>query len=107
MGAEQLQGAFGKGALLDPDAQRYLPANVEVGSRLGFFIGHLIVGLKQKRRRQKARRYTRSSVVSTIKGRKVLIPEQPTPHRGQEAVEGVPAHVVQIQMVGLEHAVLG
>jgi len=107
LGAEQLQGALGEGALLQADAERHRPAQVEVGPRLGLLVGDAVVGLQQQRRRQQARRDARPPVGQAIEAGEVLIPEQVVALTGEHTVERVPTDMIQIRMIGSQHPTVG
>ena len=64
---------------------------------------HLVVGL---RRRQQAGRHAVPTTVGTVELDKILVSKQLPPRRGQQAVESVPPHVVQIQSVRFPKAPL-
>ena len=101
LGAEHLQRALGEGPILYLNPQRHLPADVEIGPGLGLGVADLVVGLEQQRRGQQAGRHAFPAVVRAIELSEVGVPEQPAPQRGQETVEGVHPHVVQVQPVRL------
>ena len=48
---------------------------------------------------QQAGRHAAPAIVPAVEGREVLIPTQLPPPPGQPAVETVPAHQIQVQMV--------
>ena len=73
---KQLQRALGEGPLLQADAQRHLPAQVEVRPRLGLLVRYSLVGLQEQRRRQQARWDARSPVVRAVEVGEVLVAEQ-------------------------------
>jgi hypothetical protein len=93
-------------AIIDPDAECYLPAQIEVGPVLRFFVGNPIVALEQLRHRYQARRHTRTPVVSVIQLGELLISEKVATPTGKKAIEAVPTNEAQIQMVCLEQAQL-
>ena len=99
LGAKHLQRALGEGPVFRLNPQRHFPPEVKVspGFRLG--VADLVVGLEQQRRRQQAGRHAVPAVVRAVELGKIRVPEQPAPHRGQQAVEAFPPHVVQVQPV--------
>jgi hypothetical protein len=48
---------------------------------------------------EKARRDARATVVQTVEVGEVLVAEQLLPVQGEETVEGVPSHVVEVGML--------
>src|SRR5215207_6915377 len=96
---KQLQRALGEGSLLEADSQRDFPAQIEVRLRLCFLIGDSFVGLQKQRRRQKARGDARAPVVRAVEVGEVLVAEQLPPVQSEEAVEGVPPHVIEVGML--------
>ena len=66
MRPKELQGALSEGVLIHSQAQSHLPAQVKVGSRLGFLIGDTLIGLQQQDHSQKAGRDTISSIIPAV-----------------------------------------
>ena len=69
-------------------------------------VAHLVVGLEQERRGQQAGRHAIPAIVGAVELGEVGVPKQPATQRGQQTVEGVLAHVVQIQPVRFPEAPL-
>jgi hypothetical protein len=99
--AEELQGALGKGARLQADTQRHLPAQIEVGARLRLVVGHVLEGLEEQRGRQQARGDTWPPVIRAVERREVLIAEELLAPSGEESIEGLPAYKVEVGMFRL------
>ena len=60
---------------------------------------HLVAGMEQQRRGQQAGRHAIPAIVGAVELGEVGVPKQAATQRGQQTVEGVLAHVVQVQPV--------
>jgi len=65
------------------------------------------MGLQQQRIGQQTRRHAGTALVRTVEQREVFVAEQLTAVASQEALEGILAHIVEVQLVCLKHAELG
>ena len=92
-------GRCGKGALVQFGPQCHLPAHVKVRSSFGLIIRNPIVRLEQQGRRQEAWRNTIPPIIRTIQPAEVLVPKEVPSLRGQEAIERVPSHKVEVYMI--------
>ena len=90
---------LGKGSILNLNPQGDFPPDVEVSPRLSLGVADPVVGLQQQHRRQQAGHHAGAAIVRTVQLGEISIAEQLPPQRGQQAVEGVPTHQVQIQLV--------
>ena len=101
-----LERALGKRPHVHFDAQRDFPLQIERGSTCGFVIRDPVVGLQHQRRRQQARRHTRSSIVLAVQLGEICISKQLIPLARQVPIEGPPAHELAVQRVRFEHPLL-
>ena len=100
LGAKYLQRTLGEGPVFRLNPQRHFPPEVKVSPGLRLGVADLVVGLEQQRCRQEARRHAVPAVVRAVEPGEIGVPEQPAPHRGQQAVgRAFPPHVVQVQPV--------
>jgi hypothetical protein len=98
---KELQRTLGEGTLLQTYAQRHLPAQLELGPRLGLLVGYSLMGLQEQRRRQQARGDARTPVVRAIEIGEVLLAQEFSAVGGEESVEGVSPHVIQVGVLAL------
>ena len=104
--AEKLQRALRERALIHLRTQRHFPAHVERRALCRLRVGDLIMGLQEKRYSQDTRRHAGAAEIGGVKLRESLIREQLPAVAGEEAVEAVGPHEIQILGICGEKAML-
>jgi len=106
LGAKDLQGALGEGALVKRNTQSDLPAQVEVGALFGLLVRDAVVGLQEQGGGQEARGHAGTTVIQDVQRGELVIAEELSTLARQETVEGIRPDEAEEDVIGLEQTAL-